>query len=126
MSRRSTSSTERDQIARLLEPLARSGADVPSADVVYWRARARLEIEETDRRRHRILQPLRLFHLTVGAAAITLAALTSLWPLLLPVSPGNAALAGSLMAAALTAGSWFLAETSSPRYAVGSDPSRLG
>jgi len=102
---------EADEVQQLLAPLAHARTEIPSADAVYWRAQARLAIEELNRQRRGVLRPLRLFHLTIGAAAIALGALASVWPLLMPASPGAELLTVPFIVVTVAVGAYFLAET---------------
>ncbi len=108
MSEKSKTEKEAAQVARLLEPLTAAAASTPPADAVYWRARARLVLDEARRRRSETLRPLRVLHLALGRGAIALAALG----LLLTSSsrgPGQL-LVLPLLIAALAVGARLLAE----------------
>ncbi len=111
MSRDHRTPNEVDEVARRLAPLARAEADVPTANAVFWRARARLTIDESTRRRRVVLRPLRVFQRAIGAGAVLLGTLISVWPLLPSVSPGAGLFALPLLAATVILGAFLLAET---------------
>lgn len=105
------SGREVSEVVRLLAPLTGARASVPSSDVVYWRARVRLALDETSLRRRRALRPMRLFQVATGAGSIGLAAAVSVWPLFVRTSPGRAGLlALPLLLAMVAAGAYLLAE----------------
>ena len=105
------SAADPGEIRRLLAPLARAGSEIPSAEAVYWRARARLAIDEENRRRRTASRPLRRFQLAIGAGAMGLATLTSIWPLLVPAGPDAGLIAAPFLLLAATAGAYLLTES---------------
>ena len=97
-------------VDRVLAPLAGAGADVPSPETIYWRAQARLALEEASRRRGRVLRPLRLFHAAVGVAAIVIALLVSVSPLLVTVAPGVSMVAVPVLMIMASVGAYLVSE----------------
>jgi len=97
-------------LVRLLAPLAEATVELPLPDTVYWRAQARLALEEARRRRSKALRPLRLFHRTIGVGAIAVAALASIWPLFLRGASGAELFAVPLLIVMVTLGAHLLAE----------------
>ena len=110
MSQRRDSEREAAEVVKLLAPLAGEEVELPSSDTVYWRAQARLALDEASRRRSKALRPLRLFHRTIGVAAIAVAALVSIWPLFLRGAPGAELVAVPLLIVMVTVGAHLLAE----------------
>lgn len=111
MSRNHNSARAAEEVARRLAPLARAETEIPSASAVYWRAQARLTIDKANRRRESVLRPLRVFSRVIGGGAIALGALASVWPPLLPASPGAELFAIPVLVALVTIGAFLLAET---------------
>lgn len=114
---------EIDEVARRLAPLSRATADVPSAETVYWRAQARLAIDEAARRQRSVLRPLRVFQRTIGGGAI-LAAAAVIWPWAVPSSPTASLLAVPILTLVVTAGGLLLAESADPGTSRGRSGSR--
>jgi len=98
------------EVVRLLAPLAGEEVELPSSDAVYWRAQARLALEEASRRRRKALRPLQLFQRALGIGAIAVAALASIWPLFLGGAPGAELVAVPLLIVMVTVGAHLLAE----------------
>ena len=90
--------------------MADAKVNIPSADAIYWRAQARLELDEASRRRRKAVRPLRLFHLAIGVGAIAAALLVSVWPLFLQGPSGAGLFAVPLLAVIVTVGAYSLAE----------------
>jgi hypothetical protein len=110
MNQRRDSEKEVAEVVRLLAPLAAAQVELPSSDTVYWRAQARLALEQARRRQSKALRPLRLFHRTIGVGAIAVAALVSISPLFLRGAPDAELLAVPLLIAMVTVGAHLLAE----------------
>lgn len=111
MSKQRRSENEAAEVVRLLAPLAAESVEPPPCDAIYWRARARLALEEAGRRRNETLRPLWLFHLATGLGALALAAVSAAWPLFgqAPLG-GEGPLVTALPIAVFAAGAFMLTE----------------
>ena len=98
------------EVKRMLAALDDGQVGPPSSEAVYWRARARSMLEEASRSRRRTLRPIHVLHLGIGVSAMVGAALTSLSPLLVPVSGAAGLLVVPLMVGMIALGASLLIE----------------
>lgn len=110
MSQRRDSEIEIAEVVRLLAPLASVEAELPSSDVIYWRAQASLALDEASQSRREALRPIGLLHRAIGFGAIALAALVSVWPLFLRGASGTELFTVPLLIVMVTVGAHLLAE----------------